>query len=192
MASTQPFADKVIAITGGASGIGLATARYLSARGATVSICDIQAGALKSAQDSIHAINPTARVLTAVVDVRRSNEVEAWIALTVDKFGSLSGAANLAGTIGSKSGTMTVKTYLDSKWELILGVNLTGMFNCLRAELKVIEDGGSIVNAASAAGLMGFVHSAAYSSSKHGVVGLTRTAAKECRESKVRVNAICP
>lgn len=220
MASPSPFKGKVIAITGAASGIGLATAQYLAVRGATLSLADIKEEALKSAVASIKAVAPTSKVLITAVDVSKPREVREWISGTVKQLGKLSGAANLAGVIGKSIGLVGVADLEDAEWEMILDVNLKGVFYCLRAELNAIEDGGSIVNASSVAGLKGFskyVHSAlvslhqcfvlmyrenswievkfrnaAYVASKHGVVGLTRAAAKECSDSNVRINAICP
>jgi NAD(P)-dependent dehydrogenase (short-subunit alcohol dehydrogenase family) len=194
MASQMPFKGKVIAITGAASGMGLELAHYLAARGATLSLGDVQEKALATARDSIYTLSPEARVLIKVMDVRNHKEVDDWIAATVKEFGSLSGAANLAGVVGRSVGKPAggIKGLEDKEWKFILDVNLTGVFNCLRAQLKVIEKGGSIVNAASVAGLVGSPQNAAYSASKHGVVGLTRSAAKEEGGSGVRVNCICP
>ena len=80
----------------------------------------------------------------------------------------------------------------DDEWDLIMGVNCTGVFNCLRAELRVMTSGGSIVNAASVAGLVGSPLAAPYVASKHAVVGLTRSAAKEAGGKNIRVNAVAP
>jgi NAD(P)-dependent dehydrogenase (short-subunit alcohol dehydrogenase family) len=156
MASLTPFEGKVIAITGAASGIGLATAQYLAIRGATLSLADIKEEALEFAVASIRLVAPTARVLATAVDVRRPAEVQEWISATVKQLAKLSGAANLAGVIGKSIGLVGVDDLEDAEWDFIVDVNLKGIFNCLRAELKAIEDGGSIVNAASIAGLRGF------------------------------------
>ncbi|KAK7902703.1 hypothetical protein LTR67_002349 [Exophiala xenobiotica] len=192
MASLTPFEGHVIAITGAASGIGLATAHYLAVRGATLSLADLQSGPLESASRDIRAITSSARILTTVLDVRDEGQVEAWIARTVNEFGKLSGAANIAGVLGKGFGITDLKDLGTAEWEFIMGVNLTGVFNCLRAELNAIENGGSIVNAASVGGVVGLSKNAAYAASKHAVVGLTRSVAKECKESKVRVNCVCP
>ncbi|MCJ1298206.1 hypothetical protein MMC08_000995 [Hypocenomyce scalaris] len=164
MASATPFAGKVIAITGAASGIGLATAQYLAIRGASLSLADIQQKALESAAASIKAAAPTAKVLITAVDVRKAAEVREWISTTVNQLGKLSGAANLAGVIGKSIGLLGVTDLEDAEWDYIMDVNLKGVFHCLRSELKAIEDGGSIVNASSIAGVKGFskyVHFAA-------------------------------
>lgn len=190
----MPFEGKVIAITGAASGMGLVLAHYLAARGASLSLADVQDEALSRTRESIKKQTPEARVFTQKVDVRNHSDVEDWIAATVKEFGKLSGAANLAGVVGKTVGTAAGRiTELDfEEWKFIVDVNLTGLFNCLKAQLKVIEKGGSIVNAASVAGLVGSPGNSAYTASKHGVVGLTRSAAKEQGQTNVRVNCICP
>jgi NAD(P)-dependent dehydrogenase (short-subunit alcohol dehydrogenase family) len=191
MASQHPFAGKVIAITGAASGIGLATAHYLAQRGASLSLADVQQNALVEAEKAIKKeLIPTARVLTKLVDVRNNSEVEEWTAETVKEFGKLDGAANLAGVfIEPATG---IKGIDDKIWETVLGINLTGLMNCLRAQLKVISRGGSIVTASSVAGLVGSGQYPAYTTSKHGVIGLTKCAAREMGDAEVRVNCICP
>jgi NAD(P)-dependent dehydrogenase (short-subunit alcohol dehydrogenase family) len=155
MASVTPFEGHVIAITGAASGIGLATAHYLAVRGATLSLADLQSEPLESAARDIRAITSSARILTTVLDVRDEGQVEAWVARTVKEFGKLSGAANIAGVLGKGFGITDLKDLGTAEWEFIMGVNLTGVFNCLRAELNAIEHGGSIVNAASVGGVVG-------------------------------------
>jgi NAD(P)-dependent dehydrogenase (short-subunit alcohol dehydrogenase family) len=191
MASQYPFAGKVIAITGAASGIGLETAHYLAHRGASLSLADVQQKELLEAETSIKKeLIPTARVLARLVDVRSNLEVEEWTAQTVKEFGKLDGAANLAGIfIEPATG---IKGIDDNIWESVLAINLTGMMYCLRAQLKVISRGGSIVTASSVAGLVGSSQYPAYTTSKHGVIGLTKCAAREVGDAEVRVNCICP
>ncbi|KIX96154.1 uncharacterized protein Z520_07932 [Fonsecaea multimorphosa CBS 102226] len=184
---------KVIAITGGASGIGAATALECAARGAAgLSLCDINEEALKKVVDQIQAKG--VKVTGRRVDVADSDQVDAWIADTVKEFGRLDGAANIAG-VETKPGGKIFANIVDitnDHWDFIMKVNLTGLFYCLRAELRAMDRGGSILNVASLAGVMGRPGIGAYSTSKHGVVGLTRTAAKEVGERGIRVNALCP
>ncbi|KAH9223983.1 hypothetical protein DL95DRAFT_378875 [Leptodontidium sp. 2 PMI_412] len=189
---------KVIAITGGASGIGLATASLLLTRGATVCIGDIIPSTLISAQTTLSALSsssPTTAKGTfhlQQLDVTSVSAVDAWIASIVTEHGKLDGAANCAGIIGKKHGITKLAELEDEEWERIIGVNLTGLMYCLRAELRAVESKGSIVNVSSIQGVMGFPGSAAYVASKHGVIGLTRSTAKEVGDREIRVNAVTP
>lgn len=192
MSSPQQFAGKVIAITGAASGLGLATAHLLASRGAKVSLADLQEAALQKVKADIEARNPGAQVATFALDVRKNDQVENWISGTVSQLGRLDGAANLAGVIPKRIGIETVQEQDLQDWDFVVGVNLTGVMHCLRAQLRSIADGGSIVNASSIAGLMGRDKNASYTASKHGVLGLSRSAAKEVGGRGVRVNSICP
>jgi NAD(P)-dependent dehydrogenase (short-subunit alcohol dehydrogenase family) len=187
-----PFSDKVIAITGAASGIALATAKLLAKRGAKLSLADIQVAALEKAKAEIEAETPGAEVLISVVDVSKYDQVDAWTKATIQKFGKLTGAANLAGVIPKSIGVTPLSEQSFDDWEFVMGVNSTGVMHCLRSQLGAIADGGSIVNASSIAGTTGRANNAAYSASKHAVLGLTRSAAKEVGVRGVRVNAICP
>ncbi|KAK3065125.1 Short-chain dehydrogenase/reductase aba4 [Coniosporium uncinatum] len=189
--SKQQFKGKVIALTGAASGIALTTAHILASRGATLSLGDIQEGPLNEAASAIrlkHGVD----VSTCVLDVRKTERVDAWIAQTLEKYGKLDGAANLAGVLPRSLVTKGLVEQDDSEWDFVIGVNLTGLMHCLRAQMRVISDNGSIVNAASIAGVQGRPRLASYSASKHGVIGLTRSAAKEIGIRGVRVNAVCP
>jgi NAD(P)-dependent dehydrogenase (short-subunit alcohol dehydrogenase family) len=187
----QPLAGKVIAITGAAQGIALATAQLLASRGANLSLADIQEESLQKVATQIREEN-SVDIITCVVDVRKPESVNAWIEKTMQHFGRLDGAANLAGVIGKNLGKTAVAETDEDDWNFVLGVNLTGVMHCLRAELRHIEKGGSIVNAASIAGQIGRPMSAAYAASKHGVIGLTRSAAKEYGKDHTRLNSIAP
>jgi NAD(P)-dependent dehydrogenase (short-subunit alcohol dehydrogenase family) len=184
------FEGKVVAITGAASGIGLALAKLLGSKGAKLALADVQHEALDKAVSEIKSSGGDA--VGTRVDVSKDSEVDQWINDTVKHFGKLNGAANIAGVEG-KHGVFT--NFIDMKneeWDYIISINLTGLMYCLRAELRVMEKGASIVNAASIAGLMGRPGIGAYSVSKHGVVGLTKTAAKEVGPQGIRVNAVAP
>lgn len=193
--------SKVIAITGGASGIGLATASMLLTRGATVCIGDIIPSTLETAKTTLSALLSDSNSSSSQakgtfhlsqLDVSKVQEVDAWIAGIVKEHGRLDGAANCAGVIGKKHGITKLVELEDEEWERIIGVNLTGLMYCLRAELRAVASGGSIVNVSSIQGVMGFPGSAAYVASKHGVIGLTRAAAKEVGDREIRVNAVTP
>jgi NAD(P)-dependent dehydrogenase (short-subunit alcohol dehydrogenase family) len=145
--------NKVYAITGGARGIGLATAQILSQKGATVCIADVNPAEIKKAEESFTALNVPFSVTK--VDVSKRDEVESWINGIVEKYGKLDGAANCAGIIGKHHGIRPVADLDDDEWDKIMAVNLTGTMYCLRAELRKIEDGGSIVNVSSIQGIQG-------------------------------------
>ncbi|KAJ9142671.1 Levodione reductase [Pleurostoma richardsiae] len=181
---------KVFAITGGASGIGLATAKTISKRGATVCLADVDQMALEEAEAYFSSQNLPFSITK--VDVSKREEVDSWIDGIVGKFGRLDGAANVAGIIGKCHGKTPVTELEDEEWQRIISVNLTGMMYCLRAELRKVVDGGSIVNVTSIHGLKGFAKHAAYDASKHGVIGLTRSAAQEVGAREIRVNAVAP
>ncbi|KAF2665806.1 3-oxoacyl-reductase [Microthyrium microscopicum] len=183
------FSGKVIAITGAASGMGLETAKLLASRGASLSLADVQDKALEAAKSAITSTIKDAKVLTFVVDVRDNNSVTAWINKTVETFGRLDGAANIAGVF---KGTNELENETDENWNFILGINLTGLMYSVRAQVPHLKAGGSIVNAASTLGISGQPKAAAYASSKHGVIGLTRSVAKEVGKKGIRVNCFAP
>jgi NAD(P)-dependent dehydrogenase (short-subunit alcohol dehydrogenase family) len=181
---------KVIVITGAASGIGLETARLFASKGALLSLIDVQEKPLKELETELQQSG--AQVLAHVVDVRDRQAVEQWIAATVEKFGKLDGVANLAGVIGQQANVASINDLDDDDWDFVMGVNVVGLRNCLRAQVPHLNEGASIVNAASILGLVGAARNLAYCASKHAVVGMTRSAAKELGPKKIRVNCICP
>lgn len=194
------FAGKAYAITG-VAGMGLGIAKLLVQYGASVSLADISQ---KSLDDAFSTLGKDAsRILTTCVDVGDSAQVDKWVADTVAKFGRLDGAANFAGAIGKHHGTREFVDQDDSQWDLIIRVNLTGMMHCLKAEVKAMKElskegekegsvSKSIVNAASIQGTKGFPKHTAYSTSKHGVIGMTRSVAQEVAKDNIRLNCVAP
>lgn len=156
---------KVIALTGCASGIGLATAHLLASRGASISIADVRLEPLENAVSEIKKSNPGACVFHKAVNVVKADEVGAWLDETIKELGPLTGAANLAGVLG-KTGMKPIKDLSDEEFDFVMGVNLKGVFNCIRAELQRMDKDASIVNASSVAGLKGYANGGAYSTSK--------------------------
>lgn len=184
---------KVIALTGAASGIGFETAKLLAAQGARLSLADLNLEALEAKTKEIAAGAPSAdNILSTVVDVRKPDQVDAWIAATVAKFGKLDGSVNLAGVIPKVINIERVEDLNDEDWHFVMDVNLHGTMYCMRAQLKNMNVGGSLVNAASICGLIGFPKNAAYTATKHAVIGLSRSAAKEVGDREIRVNCIAP
>ena len=196
---------KVIAITGAASGMGRATAKLLAARGALLSLADIQEAALAEVAAELQRdLAPQVQertIFTAVVDVRSADDCNKWLAATAAHFGQpIAGAANLAGVFGRSIGKEAgaVRHVGDDEFDRVMAVNVKGTLNCMRAELAHMQvgaegrGGGSIVNAASVAGISGGALNGPYATSKHAIVGLTRTAAKEEGARAIRVNAIAP
>lgn len=187
------LANKVIALTGAASGMGFCTAKLLASRGATLSLCDLSREGLEKVQKEIQAEHSTP-VSIFTVDVRKQDQVDSWIAETIKQFGRLDGAANLAGVItrdmGSERGYIENQDF--EQWDFVFDVNTKGLAFCMKAQLNVMKEGATVVNAASIAGLTGRATSGAYSASKHAVIGLTRSAAKEVGKRGIRVNCFCP
>jgi len=139
--SADYFLDKVIVITGAASGIGLETAILLASKGAKVSLADIQENALQEAASVIESRGGV--VMTTVVDVSKRAQVDEWIAQTVQTFGNIHGAANLAGVIGRFNNILPVEETDDDDFDFIMKVNVYGVLNCMRAQIPHLEEPSS-------------------------------------------------
>ena len=180
---------KVALVTGAASGIGNATALALAREGARVVVADIDVGGGEKTVGAIAEAGGRAHFVRA--DVTAQSEVEALIAASVETFGRLDCAVNNAGITPNPTALHDISL---EDWVRTLTINLTGIFLCLKHEIPVMREqgGGAIVNMASGAGLVAAPTLAHYCASKHGILGLTKTAATENIASGIRVNALCP
>jgi NAD(P)-dependent dehydrogenase (short-subunit alcohol dehydrogenase family) len=183
------FTGKVALVTGGGSGIGAAVARQLAAGGAKVLVADRNR---EGAEDVVAAIEAAGGVALAhEVDVADPIEVEAMVDATVRAFGGLNLAVNNAGVGGPSAPTAD---YPLDGWQTVININLNGVFYGMKYEIAAMmkSGGGAIVNMSSILGSVGFANAPAYVAAKHGVNGLTKTAAVEYAKHGVRINAVGP
>jgi len=184
------FRDKVIVITGGASGMGKEAAMLLASKGAKISIADVQEKQLGQVKEEIESKGGSC--LVCMTDVRDEDQVKSWITQTVFTYGKIDGVANLAGVIGKDIMVKPTEEISTEDWNFVIGVNLTGMMNCLRAQIPHLNTGAAIVNFANVNGQRGFANNGAYCASKHGVIGLSRCVARELGPKGMRVNIVAP
>jgi len=182
--------DPVALVTGAGSGIGRATARAFAHEGYTTILADVHKEQGSEALKECEREGATCRFVQC--DVSDEASVKKLIGEIVSTFGRLDAAFNNAGIEGEVAPTGECST---GNFDRVIAVNLRGVFLCMREELKQMktqEMGGVIVNTSSVAGLIGLPGVPAYDASKHAIVGLTRTAALEYAQQKIRVNAVCP
>jgi NAD(P)-dependent dehydrogenase (short-subunit alcohol dehydrogenase family) len=179
------FLDRIAVITGGASGLGLATAKRIIAEGGKVALWDLNPEALATAAKEIGAAH------TEALDVSKPNAVEAAAAATLKVLGKIDILVNSAGITGA---THTVIDYPIDSWQRVIDINVNGLFYCCRAIAKgMVESGyGRIVNISSVAGKEGNPNASSYSASKAAVLGFTKSLGKELATKGVIVNAVTP
>src|SRR5437016_14557031 len=185
----ESFNGKVALVTGAGAGMGLATAKAFAEAGASVVLADIQEEAVRAEASQLEASGRKALALRC--DVSDDGQVASMIERTVSSFGRLDAAFNNAGVMQHRADTADIS---GDEWDRVMAINLRGVFLCMKYELRQMlrQGSGAIVNCSSIGGVVGNPCLAAEHAAKHGVLGLTPTAALEYRARGIRINAVCP